>query len=302
MPNKPIKEGFKFFVAVDYDSGVCFDINMADGNPIDLTDDTEACTTGHYIMELLKTLPGEGYKGYCDNFYSSPALFVEAKLKHNVYLVGTLRSDRGVHPGVVLQSKKPTNKCPKGTVRYSHNLDRSLHMYGLMDSTACYILDAAYGSLIEDNLVLRRKNKDGTFMSFHVPPAIVRYNQYMGGVDLWDMVRTGWYGLEMTRRCSRWILRFFEVLISMATANAFMIFCHINKLEKKNLAHYDFTMTLVEGLLEKEQVYASPATRGEKRKALELDESDLHRFVQTEPGTAEKSAQARTMQVPQVNF
>jgi hypothetical protein len=42
MPNKPIKEGFKFFVAVDYDSGGCFDINMADGNPIDLTDDTKA--------------------------------------------------------------------------------------------------------------------------------------------------------------------------------------------------------------------------------------------------------------------
>jgi hypothetical protein len=91
MPNKQIKEGFKFFVAADYESGVCFDMNMADGNPIDLTDDTEASTTGHYIMKPLKTLPGEGYKGYCDNSYSSPALFVEAKMKHDVYLVGTLR-------------------------------------------------------------------------------------------------------------------------------------------------------------------------------------------------------------------
>jgi hypothetical protein len=81
---------------------------------------------------------------------------------------------------------------------YPPNLDCSLHLYGLMDSTACYILDAAYGSLAEDNLVLLRKNKDGTFTSFHV-----RYNQYMGGVDLWDMVRTSWYGVEMRRRCSR---------------------------------------------------------------------------------------------------
>jgi hypothetical protein len=29
------------------------------------------------------------------------------------------------------------------------------------------------------------------FIVFHVPEAIVRYNQYMGGVDLWDMVWTG---------------------------------------------------------------------------------------------------------------
>jgi hypothetical protein len=113
MPNKPIKEGFKFFVAVDYDSGVCFDINMADGNPIDLIDDTEAGTTGHYIMELLKTLPGEGYKGYCDNFYSSPALFVEGKMKYGIYLVGTIRADRGVHPDIVLQSKKPTKNVQR---------------------------------------------------------------------------------------------------------------------------------------------------------------------------------------------
>jgi hypothetical protein len=102
MPNKPIKEGFKFFVVVDYESGVCFDINMADGYPSDLTNDTEVGTTGHYIMELLKNLPGEGYIGYCDNFYSFPALFVEAKLTYGVYLVGSIRADRGVHPCVVL--------------------------------------------------------------------------------------------------------------------------------------------------------------------------------------------------------
>jgi hypothetical protein len=123
----------------------------------------------------------------------------------------------------------------------------------------------SYGSLVEDNLVLRRKNRDWTFMSFHVPPAIVRYNQYMGGVDLWDMVRTGWYGVEMRRRCSRWILRFFEVLISMASANAFMIFCNLNNLQKKNMTHFDFTMKLVDGLLADEEQLCSDRAWNRRR-------------------------------------
>lgn len=93
MPNKPIKEGFEFLTT----TLVCALIStwrMA--IPIDLTNDTEAGTTGHYLMELLKKLSGEGCKGYCDNLYSSPALFVEAKIKHDAHLVGTLRADRGV--------------------------------------------------------------------------------------------------------------------------------------------------------------------------------------------------------------
>ena len=47
MPNKPIKEGLKFFVGVDYEMGFCFDFNMADGNPIDLIEGSEAGLTGH---------------------------------------------------------------------------------------------------------------------------------------------------------------------------------------------------------------------------------------------------------------
>jgi hypothetical protein len=71
----------------------------------------------------------------------------------------------------------------------------------------------------------------------------------------------------------------------MATANAFMIFCHLNNLQKKNLTHYDFTMKLVEGLLEVEEQLSTPLTRGEK-KASEVEENgDRHKFVQTELGT-----------------
>ena len=113
MPDKPIHEGFKFFVAVDYLTGVCFRINLDDGIVSSKScEHMEWGATGQYILELLRDLPGRGYKGYVDNFYSSPSLFYEAKIKYHVYLIATLRTDRGVHPAVVIGASKPTTDIP----------------------------------------------------------------------------------------------------------------------------------------------------------------------------------------------
>ena len=64
-------------------------------------------------------LPGTAerstWEGLVDNFYLSPALFYEAKTNCSVYLIGTLRTDRGVHPGVILKASKLTLNTHKGT-------------------------------------------------------------------------------------------------------------------------------------------------------------------------------------------
>ena len=162
MPDKPIHEGFKFFVAGDYLIGVCFRINLDDDSVRGKScEHMEWGATGQYILELLRDLPGRGYKEYVENFYSSPALFYEAKIKYHVYLIGTLRTDRGVHPADVSGASKPTTDIPKGTCKFSCSSNQMLHLYGIMDSKVCYILDAAYGSM--QLTALRRRNKDGSF-------------------------------------------------------------------------------------------------------------------------------------------
>jgi hypothetical protein len=114
------------------------------------------------------------------------------------------------------------------------------------------------------------------------------YNRFMGGVDLWDMVRTGWYGCEMRGRCRRWTLRFYEILFSMACANAYMIFPFNNNIMKDFNAHYIFHKQVVEGLLNgKDKHNATPAssTRSTSKRNAE-DISTDHIYKETEQGTA----------------
>ena len=104
-----------------------------------------------------------------------------------------------------------------------------LHLCDIMDSKICYIHDAAYGSM--QLTALRRRNKDGSYLTYRASHALSMCNKFMGGVDLWDMVRTGWYGMEMRGRCRRWTFRFYEIQFSMACANANMIITYLHKIK-----------------------------------------------------------------------
>jgi hypothetical protein len=287
MPDKPIQEGFKFFLIVDYLTGVCHRINMDDGGISSKNSEQyEWGATGQYILALVGDLPGTGYKMFLDNFYSSPALFYELKTRYNIYAVGTLRTDRGVIAPLMLKASRPTKKVPKGTVKCAYSQNQQLHMFAVMDSKACYFLDAAYGS--SEFTLLRRKQDDGSYSSALMPHAMFMYNRFMGGVDLWDMVRTGWYGCEMRGRCRRWTLRFYEILFSMACANAYMIFTFNNNIKKDFNAHYIFHKQVVEGLLsgrDKHNTTPASSTRSTNKRNAEEISTD-HIYKETEQGTA----------------
>ena len=58
----------------------------------------------------------------------------------------------------------------------------------VMDSKVCYILDDAYGLM--QLTALRRRNKDGSYLTYRAHRSLYMYNKYMGGVDLWDTSKT----------------------------------------------------------------------------------------------------------------
>ena len=47
----------------------------------------------HVVTEITKPFQFQGYHVFCDNFYSSPALFRDL-LDSKIYTIGTLRVDR----------------------------------------------------------------------------------------------------------------------------------------------------------------------------------------------------------------
>jgi hypothetical protein len=91
IPKKPIKRGFKIWVAADT-NGYFLDLQVYVGKAAD------GVTTEHglgerVVLELTKPFREKWYHIYCDNFFTSPKLF--QKLHTNgPYACGTVRKDR----------------------------------------------------------------------------------------------------------------------------------------------------------------------------------------------------------------
>mgnify|MGYP001091187854 CR=1 FL=1 len=277
MPNKPVRKGFKFFAIVDYETGFLYDFNWDDG-----TRTAENCRifewgmTGQVVLDLVESLPGRGYRIFTDNFYTSVPL-ARHLLDMGHYLVGTMRVDRGVPGFVKLASKKPTQRCPKGTVLHSHSRDNSIHIYGWMDNGPVYILDTVFGPA--DHALTRREGaRQNVYM---VPKACAVYNEFMGGVDKYDQVRTGYYGTEMSGRCAKWTTRLYEALVTMAMANGYALH---RATRDEPMKHWQYVLTIAEALMN--NVFTQQRDTRAARAELADEAGVVHTLKQHPPGTA----------------
>lgn len=260
LPNKPIPRGLKFFGAVDVSTGFLFDFYWDDSSLTQQNCDMFAWgMTGEVVLRLIRPLPGRGYVIYTDNYYTSVPLALELRRMQH-HLVGTMRLRRGVPACVVLPSKRPTRATPRGTVRYSHNHDSSVHIYGWMDSGAVYLLDTIHGPVLEPI----RRRVGATIQEFEVPVAYSRYNLNMTGVDRFDQIRTGYYGIEMSGRTAKWTIRAYEALFNMAVANSYALHKHLHGGLPSAEDHGSFMLLVAEEFLE--NVYDDPVQpRGAQR-------------------------------------
>lgn len=246
LPNKPIPVGMKFFAAVDVATGFMFDFWWDDAT---LT--AENCQlfpwgmTGEVVLRFIRPLPGRGYIIYTDNYYTSIPLAQELRRRGH-HLIGTMRRSRGVPECVLLPSKRPTRNTPRGTVRYAHDPDTSIHIYGWMDSGAVYLLDTFHGPQVER--LTRRVG--AAIQEFELPVACNRYNQNMNGVDRYDQIRTGYYGIEMSGRTAKWTVRAYEALFNMAIANAYALHKHLHGGLESEEDHCNFMLQVAREFLD----------------------------------------------------
>ena len=106
---KPITYGLKAYMLCDATNGYCcrFELYMYTGikKPTTLS---EHGATYDIVMDLLRGRFGLGYVVFCDNYYSSPRLFLDLwKLK--VLAVGTCRKNRK-GPPIFLKTKIVANQ------------------------------------------------------------------------------------------------------------------------------------------------------------------------------------------------
>ena len=244
QPNKPISVGFQFFVLVEYSTKVILNINLDDGQiTSENSKDYPYGVSGRRVMDLITCLPGRNYIVYTDNYYTSVPL-CRALMDRNMYLIGTLRKNRGVIPDIKFPGKhpKPSRNNPRGSLKYAVSSDNSMFMYAFMDNGASYFLDSVYGPHAPIPMTRRVGNE---VQSFEVPKAIEDYNKHMGGVDQSDQMRNGTFGIEMEGRTDKWTIKFFEVLLSFSLTNAYVVY---RALHGNELSRGEFTNQVFEEL------------------------------------------------------
>jgi hypothetical protein len=114
-----------------------------------------------------------------------------------------------------------------------------------MDSGLVYFLDSAYGPGRWGDVTRREGNDKRTL---NVYEAIVKYNAYMGGVDAWDALRTGYFAIEMIGRLARWTVRFVDGMFNFSLTQAWVAYRYNNK-ESAHHGRLEFMTAIMKAFL-----------------------------------------------------
>jgi hypothetical protein len=240
MPDKPIKFGMKLFVCVDYETGIAisFDLDRRQFNAQD-HGHLPYGMPGAVVCALAQDYLQQHRVILMDNYYTSVAL-ARHLLHQGTYMVGTSRKDRCAQQ-VRFPAKvsRPSGQYPRGTLNLAVTQDTQIACVSYMDKGVCYMVDSFLGNV---PAVVLRKDKGGETMELPMVESINIYNQYMGGVDQLDQLRTARLGsLTMMTRRSKWTVKYFEAVLDLYLVNAYRIYSYI---------HAEEQMTRIEFLME----------------------------------------------------
>ena len=218
MKNKPTKSGFKLWVVAD-PSGYTIDFNIYTGK----SDRGEKGLSHHVVLELVEPFEFQAYEVYCDNFYSSPALFADL-FDLGIYATGTLRVDRRGVPDDLVNLKVALGErmVSRGTGYY---IRKGAIVYTCWrDSRTVLAMSTAHPGHESEVKVTRKViEPTGTKKLNEIPcPVIIeKYNKFMGGVDKSDQFIA--YHNVLHKTVCYWKTLFYH-LVDIATVNSFIIY------------------------------------------------------------------------------
>ena len=169
----------------------------------------------------MEGLEHKGHHLYCDNFYSSPDLFVDLR-RLGFGACGTARINR---QGLPKRIKSPS-PISKGEVRSVTK--KGLLCLKWMDKRAVTMI-----STIHDNTMVpiqRRSRFAGGREVISKPQCIVEYNRHMGGVDLSNQM-ISYY--SFSHRSVKWWKRVFFHLIDTTIVNAYILYSQSTQSSRK---------------------------------------------------------------------
>ncbi|KAL4009424.1 hypothetical protein ACER0C_003276 [Sarotherodon galilaeus] len=236
IKSKPTKWGIKLFVLSD-NPGYTVDFNIYTGRSTLVTGKGLSFDA---VMALInKNYLGTGYHIYCDNFYTSPALF------HHLHdlgfgACGIFQDTRVGVPKTKLNAL--TKKSPRGTIRWIR--EGPLIFIKWTDTREVSVCSTLHSAFSGDT-VKRMCKAEGQHRAIDVPvPSAVKdYNRFMGGVDLSDQL-IGSY--SSWRRSRKWYVTVLHHFIDIAITNSYLVSKELcGRLEQQPMTHQDFQEQLI---------------------------------------------------------
>lgn len=222
---KPHKWGFKVFTRAS-SSGIMHDFAIYVGKgtcPI-----TDLGISGDIVDHLCKSLPqNQNFKVYFDNWFSSFKLVKTLKDK-GIWSVGTIRSDRmGSCP---LKSQEELQSKGRGAMDYRVEAGSGIAVVRWLDRKALQMI-SSYCCIEPTDTCKRFSKQEGGHIEVARPRIVQQYNQFMGGVDLVDML-VELYRIDI--RSNKWYTRIIFWCLNVSVVTAWQLYRrHENQRNKR---------------------------------------------------------------------
>ncbi|XP_046391504.1 piggyBac transposable element-derived protein 4-like [Ischnura elegans] len=163
--------------------------------------------TDKVVKYLLQKFLNAGHAVYMDNFYNSVNLCLHL-LQNNTYVTGTLQGNRKNNPLDVV------NKKLKRGESFSRHTNEGISVMKWRDKREILLISSEHDADFVDV-----QTKFGTIS--RRPKMVVKYNQFMGGIDRMDQL-LAYYPLE--RKSLRWYMKLGLHLLNLVMNNAYCLF------------------------------------------------------------------------------
>lgn len=286
IKSKPHKWGIKLFARCN-SKGLMNDFEIYAGKDT-CTAKSDLGISGDIVLRLCEKLPSTGnFKVYTDNWFSSFKLACALK-DRGIFTLGSIRSNRLPH--CKFQDDKILKSKGRGSFDFRCETNNNILAVKWYDNKAVHIISSFVG--IEPvNTVQRWSVQEKKYVEVPRPYLVDRYNKYMGGVDLNDML-VALYRMDIGVK--RYYLRIFYGLIDISIVNAWLLYrkCCQNKGKNfKIMPLLAFKADIGHALISARQP-AFRAKRGRPSTSRQISDSS--------PSTSRLSTPTRTIQTPRV--
>ena len=204
LPSKPIKWGIKVWALCEAATGYLSNFQVYTGRE---EGRQEQGLSYRVVMDLMQPYLGLHYLVYMDNFYTSPALFCDLRLR-GTYACGTVRCNR---KGLPQELRKVTQERHAFKVAQKDELSFCVWQ----DTKSVMVLSNCH-SPTATGVVRRRVHNQR--QDVEVPAMLADYQRGMRGVDLFDQM-IGYYLFH--HRSKKWWRRLFFYL--QTAVNAYVV-------------------------------------------------------------------------------